>query len=67
LSQQAFTAAGETHAFRGGRFDAYLVDAYGEDTALLIGGALLRYSPDPEVSARAFVTALEQAVAAKKV
>ena len=25
--------------------------------ALLIGGALLRYSPDPEVSARAFLTA----------
>jgi len=44
-----------------------MLDAYGEDTALLIGGALLRYSPDPEVSARAFVTALEQAVAAKKV
>ncbi len=44
-----------------------MLDAYGEDTALLIGGALLRYSPDPEVSARAFVTALEQAVSTKKV
>ena len=43
-----------------------MLDAYGEDTALLIGGALLRYSPDPEISARAFVDALEQAVKAKK-
>jgi ribulose-bisphosphate carboxylase large chain len=39
-----------------------MVEAYGNDTALLIGGALLRHSPDPEVSARAFVTALERAV-----
>ena len=37
-----------------------MVEAYGKDTALLIGGALLRYSPDPEVSARAFVIALEK-------
>jgi len=44
-----------------------MLDAYGEDTALLIGGALLRYSSDPETSARAFVTALEQAVRAKRV
>ena len=43
-----------------------MLDAYGEETALLIGGALLRYSPDPEISARAFVGALEQAVKAKK-
>jgi ribulose-bisphosphate carboxylase large chain len=43
-----------------------MLDAYGEDTALLIGGALLRYSSDPEVSARAFVSALEDAVSAKK-
>ena len=43
-----------------------MVDAFGDDTALLIGGALLRYSPDPEVSARAFVSALEAAVAARK-
>lgn len=42
-----------------------MVEAYGRDTALLIGGALLRYSSDPEVSARAFVTALETAVKGK--
>jgi ribulose-bisphosphate carboxylase large chain len=41
-----------------------MVKAYGTDTALLIGGALLRYSPDPEVSARAFVTAVEKAARA---
>jgi ribulose-bisphosphate carboxylase large chain len=40
-----------------------MVETYGDDTALLIGGALLRYSPDPEVSARAFLTSLEAAVA----
>jgi ribulose-bisphosphate carboxylase large chain len=44
-----------------------MVDTYGDDTALLIGGALLRHSPDPEVSARAFLTALETAVAKRKV
>ena len=43
-----------------------MVDVFGDDTALLIGGALLRYSPDPEVSARAFITALEAAVAGRK-
>jgi ribulose-bisphosphate carboxylase large chain len=43
-----------------------MLDAYGEDTALLIGGALLRYSPDPETSARAFANAIEHAVKAKK-
>lgn len=43
-----------------------MVDAFGTDTALLIGGALLKHSPDPEVSARAFVTALEKAVAERK-
>lgn len=42
-----------------------MLDMYGKDTALLIGGALLRYSPDPEVSARAFVTALEAAIKGK--
>ena len=31
-----------------------------------LGGALLRHSPDPEVSARAFVTALEKAVKERK-
>jgi ribulose-bisphosphate carboxylase large chain len=43
-----------------------MVDAFGNDSALLIGGALLRYSPDPEVSARAFITALEAAVKERK-
>ena len=43
-----------------------MVDTYGDDTALLIGGALLRYSPDGAVSARAFVDALEKAVATRK-
>ena len=43
-----------------------MLDAYGDDTALLIGGALLRYSPDPAVSARAFVTAIEKAVKEKR-
>jgi ribulose-bisphosphate carboxylase large chain len=43
-----------------------MVDAFGNDTALLIGGALLRYSPDPAVSARAYITALEAAVASRK-
>jgi ribulose-bisphosphate carboxylase large chain len=43
-----------------------VVDAFGNDTALLIGGALLKYSPDPEVSARAFVTALETSVRDRK-
>jgi ribulose-bisphosphate carboxylase large chain len=38
-----------------------MVKAFGTDTALLIGGALMRYSSDPEVSARAFVTAVEKA------
>jgi ribulose-bisphosphate carboxylase large chain len=39
-----------------------MVQAYGRDTALLIGGALLKYNSDGEVSARAFVTALEAAM-----
>lgn len=39
-----------------------MVQTYGDDTALLIGGALLRHSPDGEVSARAFVSALDRAV-----
>lgn len=43
-----------------------MLETFGNDTALLIGGALLRHSPDPEVSARAFVTALEKAVKERK-
>jgi ribulose-bisphosphate carboxylase large chain len=40
-----------------------MIATYGDDTALLIGGALLKHAPDPEVSARAFVTAVEKAAA----
>ncbi|MCA0434063.1 MAG: ribulose 1,5-bisphosphate carboxylase [Proteobacteria bacterium] len=43
-----------------------MIDAFGVDTALLIGGALLRYSPDQEVSARAFVTGLDNAMKERK-
>jgi ribulose-bisphosphate carboxylase large chain len=42
-----------------------MLEAFGDDTALLIGGALLRHAPDPEVSARAFLASLEAAVAAR--
>ena len=42
-----------------------MVDTFGVDTVLLIGGALLKYAPDPEVSARAFVTSLQSAMAAR--
>ncbi len=42
-----------------------MLDVFGVDTALLIGGALLRYSSDPMVSARAFVEAIEKAVTEK--
>jgi ribulose-bisphosphate carboxylase large chain len=43
-----------------------MLDAYGDDTALLIGGALIRESPSPEIAARSFVTALEKAVTNRK-
>jgi len=32
----------------------------------LIGGALMRHSPDPEIGARAFIAAIESAVSARK-
>ncbi len=40
-----------------------MIDAYGDDVALLIGGALIKADPDPEVAARRFVDALHSAVA----
>jgi ribulose-bisphosphate carboxylase large chain len=40
-----------------------MLDSFGDDTALLIGGALLRHSPDPAESARAFLGSLQKAVA----
>jgi ribulose-bisphosphate carboxylase large chain len=41
-----------------------MVDVYGNDTALLIGGALITADADPEVAARSFVTQLQKAVQA---
>jgi ribulose-bisphosphate carboxylase large chain len=43
-----------------------LVAAFGDDAVFLIGGALMRHSPDPEIGARAFITAIEQAVSGGK-
>jgi len=43
-----------------------MVTAFGHDAVFLIGGALMRHSPDPEVGARAFLAAIEQAVAGRK-
>jgi ribulose-bisphosphate carboxylase large chain len=40
-----------------------MIDVYGNDTALLIGGALIKADPDPEVAARRFVESIERAVA----
>jgi ribulose-bisphosphate carboxylase large chain len=42
-----------------------MIETFGNDTVLLIGGALLLHSPSPEQSARAFVTSLEKAFAAR--
>ncbi len=39
-----------------------MVDAFGADTVLLIGGALIRHDPDREVAARAFRAALDAAL-----
>jgi ribulose-bisphosphate carboxylase large chain len=39
-----------------------MIEAYGEDVALLIGGALIKADADPAVAARRFVDALHQAV-----
>ncbi|MFN7307877.1 MAG: RuBisCO large subunit C-terminal-like domain-containing protein [Alphaproteobacteria bacterium] len=43
-----------------------MVAAFGHDAVFLIGGALMRHSPDPEVGARAFITAIEKAIPAEK-
>jgi len=43
-----------------------MVAAFGHDAVFLIGGALMRHAPDPEVGARAFITAIEQAVSGGK-
>jgi ribulose-bisphosphate carboxylase large chain len=42
-----------------------MIETFGNDTVLLIGGALLLHSPSPEQSARAFTTSLERAFAAR--
>ena len=43
-----------------------MVTAFGHDAVFLIGGALMRHSPDPEIGARAFIAAIENAVATGK-
>jgi len=43
-----------------------MVAAFGHDAVFLIGGALMRHSPDPEIGARAFIAAIESAVSARK-
>ncbi len=43
-----------------------MVAAFGHDAVFLIGGALMRHSPDPEAGARAFMAAIEKAVATGK-
>jgi ribulose-bisphosphate carboxylase large chain len=43
-----------------------MVTAFGHDAIFLIGGALMRHSPDPELGARAFIGAIENAIATGK-
>jgi ribulose-bisphosphate carboxylase large chain len=43
-----------------------MVAAFGHDAVFLIGGALMRHSPDPEIGARAFIAGIENAVATEK-
>jgi ribulose-bisphosphate carboxylase large chain len=43
-----------------------MVAAFGHDAVFLIGGALMRHSPEPEAGARAFITGIEKAVSARK-
>ena len=43
-----------------------MVAGFGHDAVFLIGGALMRHSPDPEVGARAFIAAIEKTVSAEK-
>jgi len=43
-----------------------MVASFGHDAVFLIGGALMRHSPDPQVGARAFIAGIENAVSAEK-
>jgi len=43
-----------------------MVASFGHDAVFLIGGALMRHSPDPEVGAHAFIAAIEKTVSAEK-
>ena len=43
-----------------------MVAGFGHDAVFLIGDALMRHSPDPEVGARAFIAAIEKTVSAEK-
>ena len=43
-----------------------MVAGFGHDAVFLIGGALMRHSPEPEAGARAFITGIEKAVSARK-
>jgi ribulose-bisphosphate carboxylase large chain len=43
-----------------------MVASFDYDAVFLIGGALMRHSPDPEVGARAFIAGIETAVATEK-
>ena len=43
-----------------------MVAGFGRDAVFLIGGALMRHSPEPEAGARAFITGIEKAVSARK-
>ena len=43
-----------------------MVASFGHDAVFLIGGALMRHSPDPEIGARAFIAAIEKTVSAEK-
>jgi ribulose-bisphosphate carboxylase large chain len=43
-----------------------MVASFDHDAVFLIGGALMRHSPDPEVGARAFIAGIETAVATEK-
>jgi ribulose-bisphosphate carboxylase large chain len=47
------------------RIDSMMA-SFGHDAVFLIGGALMRHSPDPEVGARAFIAGIEKTVSAEK-
>jgi ribulose-bisphosphate carboxylase large chain len=44
-----------------------MVASFGHDAVFLIGGALMRHSPDPAIGAGAFMAGIEKAVAGGKV